>query len=243
LAVKRFTLVPGAFSALLAASIGCSSVDYMPVAQVSLVAVPASPVIGSPVTVTVTAHSEQSVVKSVSIDFENDGTWDDVQVFDRSSITAAFTHTYDSAGAFTVRTEVLDANSASTTKSLSLIVSAPVSPAVSYKLIGRSTAGGTCYAEGPPATCDACRTSVSSAGELKALGSFAHGAPVSVTQSFAQDEFVSGTATRYACDFELDLYAGAPGSEIQFGHGACSTKSANNPEHLTCSITTSGTVP
>lgn len=241
--VNRFTLLPGAFAALLAVSIGCSSVDTMPVAQVSLVAVPASPVIGSPVTLTVTAHTEQSVVKSVSIDFENDGTWDDVQIFDQSSITAAFTHTYDSAGAFTVRTEVRDANNASASKSLSLIVSTPLNPQVWYKLIGRSTAGGTCYAEGPPATCDACRTSVGSSGELKALGSFAHGAPVSVTQSFAQDELVSGTQTHYACDFELDLYAGAPGSEVQFGHDACSTRSGNASKHLTCSITTSGTVP
>ena len=99
-AVNRFTLLLGAYAALLVASIGCSSVDTMPVAQVSLVAVPASPVIGSPVTVTVTVHSARLVVKSVSIDFENDGSWDDVQIFDQSSITAAFTHTYDSAGAF-----------------------------------------------------------------------------------------------------------------------------------------------
>ena len=75
------------------------------------------------------------------------------------------------------------------------------------------------------------------------LGSFAHGAPVSVTQSFAQDELVSGTQTHYTCDFELDLYAGPPGSEVRFGHHACSTSSKHAPDHLTCSITTSGTVP
>jgi PKD repeat protein len=241
--VKRFPLLLGAFSALLGASIGCSSVDPNSVAKVSLVALPASPEVGSPVTVTVTAHGEQSVVKAVAIDFEDDGTWDERQLFDQSSVTAAFTHTYDSAGAFTVRTQVVDANGKAATKSLSLIVSAPASPQVSYKLIGRSTSGGACYAEGPPATCDACRISVSSAGELKALGSFAHGAAVSVTQSFAQDDQVSATTAHYSCDFELDLFAGAPGSEVQFGHGSCSTNSGGAPKHLNCSITTSGTVP
>jgi PKD repeat protein len=243
LTVNRLTLLLGATSALLGVAIGCSSADSELVATISLVAVPSSPEVGSPVTVTVTAHGEQAVVKAVAIDFEDDGTWDERQLFDQSSVTVAFTHTYDSAGAFTVRTQVVDANGEADTKSLSLIVSAPASPQVFYKLIGRSTSGGACYAEGAPATCDACRISLSSAGELKELGSFAHGAPVSVTQSFAQDEQVGATTAHYSCDFELDLFAGAPGSEVQFGHGSCSTNSGSAPRHLTCSITTSGTVP
>ena len=245
MAVKRFALLLGAFSALLMASIGCGggSSDVMPETLVSLVAVPASPITGSPVTVTVTASNPQTALKSVSVDFENDGTWDDAQAFDESSVTAMFAHAYGSAGAFTVRAEVRDANNGSASKTLLLIVSAPLNPPVSYKLIGRSTAGGTCYAEGPPATCDVCRIAVGSAGVLKSLGSFSHGAPVSVTQSFEQDSFVSGTSTRYACDFELDLYAGTPGSEVPFGHGACATSSGDVPQRLTCTITTSGTIP
>ena len=244
--MKRFTFLLGAFSALLMVSVGCGdgSSDPMGGTQVSLVAIPTSPITGSPVTVTVTAHNSMITLRAVTIDFESDGTWDDVQTFDQSSITATFAHAYNTAGAFTVRAEVLDANNVSASKTLLLIVSAPLNPPVSYKLSGRSTSGGTCYAEGPPATCDACRTVVSSAGVLNPLGSFSHGAPVSVTQSFAQDALVSGTtSTQYACDFTLDLYAGTPGSEVQFGHGACTTDSGGSPERLTCSITTSGTVP
>jgi len=213
---------------------------------VTLAASTTSPTTGDPVTFTVTAHSPDEVFKSVSIDFTGDGTVDEIQFFDQTSVAATFSHAYLSAGAFTVRAEVKDVNSAVVSRSLLLIVSAPAIPPVSFRLNADGSAGdsGVCGASGPPAACAGCSLTIGAAGRTGSLGAMPHGTPVSVTQAFEQESFVTGsTTTRYACGFSLDLYAGPPGNEVLFGHGACTTDSGANPERLTCGITTNGVVP
>jgi hypothetical protein len=244
--------VTGVLATILLASLGCSGTgDSTEIldpggTQMSLVASPATATIGAVTTFTVTARNPQTVLKSVTIDFENDGTWDSVQAFDQTSITATFTHVYTSAGGFIVRAEVLDAHASTTSKTLILLVFAPQIPPIWFRLHGESSAGdqGVCEAIGPPTACDGCLVAIPAAGISTSLGSLPHGSPVSVTQAFDQLRFVTGTtSTSYACGFSLDLYAGTPGSEVQFGHGACTTDSGDIPERLSCSITANGVVP
>ena len=212
----------------------------------TLTASTTSPVVGSPVTFTVIASNPQVALLAASIDYTGDGGWDDVQGFGQSSIVATFTHTYDTAGGYTVRAQVIDAGSVVSTRSLLVIAGAPPNPPVSFRLTGTSPAGdlAACEVFGPPAACAGCTAPIAAAGLAGALGSYAHGTPVAVTQAFAQEPFVSGTANiKYACSFSLDLYAGTPGNEVQFAHGACTTDSGAVPERLTCSVNTGGTVP
>ncbi len=245
--MRQLTCLVCAFAALLIVSSGCDggSTDMAPGGtHVSIVAFPTSGVTGSSVAFTVTAYNAQTVLKSVSIDFENDGTWDDAQTFDQLSVTASFMHVYDSAGGYTIRAEVKDAKNAFTSTSMILIVSASPSLPVSYRVEGASgISGGDCLAFGPPITCAGCSTVISAAGVTRSLGTLPQGAPVGITQAFVQNRLVNGTLdTHYSCEFSVTLYAGAPGSEVQFGQGAC-TATSFDPESLTCSVTASGSVP
>jgi hypothetical protein len=248
-AVKRLTSLVGAFAALLIVSVGCGggttdSIIPPGGTQMSIVASPPSPFTGSTVTFTVSAHNSQAVLTAVSIDFEDDGTWDGVQPVDQSSVTATFTHVYASAGGYIIRAEVKDANNVFTSNSMILIVSAPADTPVSYRVEGRSgIIGGDCLAFGPPITCAGCSTAIPSTGVTRSLGLLPQGAPAGITQAFSQIRLVNGTLdTHYSCQFSVALYAGAPGTEVQFGQGACATTSFD-PENLACSVTASGTVP
>jgi PKD repeat protein len=245
--MKRFSLLVCAFVALLAVSVGCGGGDGSgggvvapPATQMTLVASSASPITGSSVALKVTANNSQTVLKSVSIDFTNDGTWDEEQFFDQSSITATFNHVYVTAGTYTVRAEVKDANNTPTSKTLPVMISAPINPPVSERLSGGSSIGpnAVCYHDLPGGSYVVINGSFT-----RQLGTFPHGSPVSATESFRQDRIVNGqTSIHYSCGFDVTLYAGTPGSEVQFAQGACTTTSFD-PERLTCSITASGTVP
>lgn len=237
-----------AIAAALLLSVGCGGssdlTDAPPATQLTLTASPSAPETGSPVTFTVTAHSAELVIKSVTIDFDNDGNSDDVRLFDQASVVATFTHTFDAAGAFTVRTEVKDSDNVSTFASLIVIVETPASPPVSYRVSGISGVnGGACFAHGPPIGCAGCFSEIPAAGITRSLGSLAHGSPVALTQEFTQNRLVDGTlSTSYACAFSVVLLAGTAGSEVPFGQGTCATTSFD-PEQLTCSVTATGTVP
>jgi hypothetical protein len=92
--------------------------------------------------------------------------------------------------------------------------------------------------------CAGCLIEIPATGVTTSLGSLPHGTPISVTQAFEQLRYLTGTATtRYGCSYSIDLYAGTPGNEVQFGHGACTTDSSDVPERLACSITVGGVVP
>jgi hypothetical protein len=83
------------------------------------------------------------VVKAVAIDFEDDGTWDERQLFDQSSVTAAFTHTYEAPEAFTVALKSWTRRPGGY-EVLVVIVSAPESPQVFYKLSDEALPAAQC---------------------------------------------------------------------------------------------------
>jgi hypothetical protein len=245
--MRRLAILLGAFGLALITATGCGGTpvgDGSSGTQMNLVALPDDPAINETVTVSVSASNPEFALRSITVDFEGDGTWDEVRTFDAPSIAATFTHEYGSAGGFNVRAEVKDANGRATSRSQLLIVSASSGVPVSYRVTGTSgVTGGTCRVSGPPVTCAGCVLDIPAAGLARSLGSVPQGAPVTVTQAFLQSRLVEGTLdTRYSCAFGIDLYAGAAGSETLFAHGECTTTSVD-PESLTCSITAGGDVP
>ena len=123
----------------------------------------------------------------------------------------------------------------------SLQTQLPVSFELSSWPTGVHGPGAVCYATGPPMACDGCSTPLH--GTMRQdLGSFAHGAPVSVTQAFSQER---GSQFTYGCAFQLTLMAGTTGNEVVLDTQSCSTRSGTvgDPALLTCSISASGTVP
>jgi len=208
--------------------------------QMALSANPTSADTGESITFTVVASNTQKVLTSSSIDFENDGVWDQEHSHNQSSIVTTFTHSYPSAGTYTVRAEVVDADQSPTTKTTTVAVNAPLSIPVSETMHGGSTTGpnAVCYHDAGGGS-----TNMNGGTFTLQLGSYPHGASVSVTESFSQDRLVSGTTgIHYSCSFDVRLLAGTPGSEAQFAQGGCTTTSFD-PERLTCSITVSGVVP
>jgi len=124
-------LLIGAFAALLLVASGCAG-NIVPtpagmpgVTQVTLTSSPASPVTGSPTTLTVTAQNSNTKIDTIDIDFENDGTPDEEQTFDALSVSTTFSHVYTTAGSVIVRTEVEDQNGGIVSKTLLLIVETP----------------------------------------------------------------------------------------------------------------------
>ena len=124
-------LLIGAFAALLLIAVGCAG-NIVPtppgtpgVTEVTLTSSPASPVVGSPTTLTVTAANSNTKIDTIDIDFENDGTSDEEQTFDALSVSATFSHTYTAAGSVIVRTEVEDQAGGIVSKTLLLIVETP----------------------------------------------------------------------------------------------------------------------
>src|SRR5262245_54016864 len=59
--------------------------------------------------------------------------------------------------------------------------------------------GAVCYASGPPMACEGCATPLQGTVREE-LGSFAHGAAVSVKQAFSQG---GGSQFPYGCAFQL----------------------------------------
>jgi len=132
--VTRRNLGAGAFASCLLFGVGCSGGETPDfgapgVTEMTLTSTPDTPVTGVPATLSVTAQNSLTKIKTVDVDFENDGTWDAEATFDALSVSASFIHTYDTAGSVIVRAEVEDANGAITSKTLLLIVETPPAPA------------------------------------------------------------------------------------------------------------------
>lgn len=256
--MTRFLVLLCALAAVLGVAIGCSGgggsdalTGPPPSTQMTLSATPSSGVTGQAVTFTVTASNTQKVLTSASIDYQSDGIWDDTHSYNESSFVSTFSHTYVTPGTYTVRAEVVDADQAPTTRMTTVTMALPTGPHVSdvsAVVRGLAYSGGgalpICSAVGPPVTCEICTRELDAAGTRISLGSVLSGTPVSVTQAFQQlstYDFSAAAAQDLpdACYFEVSLYAGTAGSEVQFGAGYCTTQ----PTLLTCSITASGRVP
>src|SRR5262249_51458897 len=142
-----------------------------------------------PFTVTVTARSDRQI-RTVAIDFEDDGTMEETQSFDLSTVAAVFVHVYPAPGTYEVRAVVTDASGEPTSKSLQVTVT-PARPAAPVRLevFGSSPQGGRCFAFGPPVTCPDCAVLIGTSTPLPlsmSLGDQHHGAKVGVDQGFNQ---------------------------------------------------------
>ena len=87
---------------------------------------PAAPVAGEVTTLTISAHAVEKNLVSCSIDFENDGTWDETRPNDDTAIGEVFTHVYTIAATYTVRARVVDSSGKRALRSKEITVSEPV---------------------------------------------------------------------------------------------------------------------
>ena len=71
---------------------------------------PADPATGEVVTFTISAHAVEKNLVSCSIDFENDGKWDETRPNDDTTVGEVFTHAYATAATYTVRARVVDSS-------------------------------------------------------------------------------------------------------------------------------------
>ena len=247
--MKRIALVLFGAAALLVASChDTGMVDSESASsRVELTSSPAAPYAGEPVALTVTAHNDQTAIRTVAIDFTGDGTLDETQSFDAHAIAATFTHAYPATGTYDVHVAVTDASGAAMSTSAELTVTtAPTTVPVAFVILGFSQEDGRCYAVDPPGTCVGCARIVGAESPLPAtisMGQQPHGAKVSVNQGFRQSPVVFNNQ-RYGCQFRMRVVSGAPGHEQSIGTGACETSSlVTRSEQLKCWIAISGTVP
>jgi len=215
--------------------------------HVELASSPPAPHVGEPVALTVTAHNDQTAVRTVAIDYTGDGTVDETQSFDAHTVAATFTHTYPATGTYDVRVAVTDASGAATMMSGEVTVTtAPITVPVAFVMSAFSEQDGRCYAVDPPGTCVGCARLVGTSSPLPvtiSMGQQPQGAHLSFTQGFRQSPVVFNNQ-RYACDFRARLVAGEPGHEQSIGGGYCETSSLVTGEaQLKCWIAVSGTVP
>jgi len=209
---------------------------------------PTGVLLGEPVTFTVAASNTGKVLTSASIDYQNDGIWDDTESHNQSSIVSTFSHTYANVGRYTVRAEVVDEDQEVTTRTTTVVAVLPSNRPITVVVRGLAYSGSSslpiCVAVGPPATCAGCTRELDATGVRISLGSIPSGTLVSVTQAFEQEFAIDAPATvaqdlPHACYFDVSLYAGPQVSEVLFGVGSCTTQ----PGALMCSTTASGRVP
>ena len=214
--------------------------------QLSLVADTTDPAAEETTAFTVTASNAKAHITSITVDYTDDGNWDDTRTVDASSVTEAFTWVYHEAGHFTVRVEVRDATDTLTTATVDVTVASARSVAVSYLLIGTSAEGGACNAYGPPATCSGCAATLGddfATAARRPLGMRNHGSVVTVSQGFSQGPYANGQDILYACTFSVRLVTGTAPYEIRLGTGSCATTSKVIPTQLNCTGSISGIVP
>lgn len=238
--------------ALALASIGCGggsgSTDVVnpPSTQMSLSATPASLETGQATTYTVTASNSSTVLTSTSIDFENDGVWDQTRPHNQSSITDTFSHTYVNAGTYIARAEVIDANQTPTTKTTQVTVVVPALVPVTFTASAQSMYNGVCGTFGPPMSCSGCSGPLSTTETSPySLAAYGHGATATVSQAFKQQQS-NQLNNPFACAYHLYLYAGTPGSVVRIGSATCYSTSDTtpfDPTQMQCTATASGVVP
>jgi len=247
--MNKTCLLVGGFATILMVTVGCNGTDEVvePVGtQVSLIVSTDDPAADETTAFKVTASNAHVHLTSIALDYTNDGNWDDTRSVDASTVTAAFTWIYHTAGTYTVRAEVRDADDQATTATVQVTVGVARSVPVSFLVIGRSAEGGACYAFGPPAACSGCSASLGddfSTAVRHSLGLREHGSFVSVSQGFSQAPYASGQDVFYACSFSLRIVSGAQPYETTMGTGNCTTTSKVSPAQLNCTATVSGIVP
>ena len=213
---------------------------------VALTPFPASPAAEDTFTLGVTAHNDQSMIRTVAVDFEDDGTMDATQPFNMHNVSTAFTHVYPASGTYSLRATVTDAGGKRTSRTMEVTVAEPgPTIPVRFEVYGSSPQDGRCYAMGPPVTCPNCNVLVGTSTPLPfsmSLGDQHHGAQVSVDQGFNQWPIVFNNV-QYQCEFHVHVFAGPPGQERPIGNGACSTTSFTMPAIRNCRIAVKVKVP
>lgn len=249
-AMMRFKRCICMFTAFVVVCLGCgggeepSGIITPPPAptQMTLTASATDIAPGGWIQFTVNALNSETVLKLVSIDFDGNGTWDEVKSVDQSSITEEFTHTYGSAGTFTVRAEVKDANNVPTMRTLVVRVTAPPLPALWWSIGGDSSVNtGSCYAYGPPVTAPG-GLELLTTEKTGPLASQPSGSTVSVTQEFMQERYLPGGPYFYHCTFHVFIYADTPAGAVRIGEATCQSQSDPNEARF-CTATASGVVP
>ena len=146
---KTMTTVEVLFCGVLLVGVGCSGggggsndVVSPPSTQMNLSANPTSLQTGQSTMFTVTASNSSAVLTSTSIDFENDGVWDETRSHNQSSVTDTFSHTYVNAGTFIARAEVVNANQTSTARTIQVSVAAPAMVPVTFTASAQSMYNG-----------------------------------------------------------------------------------------------------
>jgi len=247
--MNKTCLLVGGFATILLVSFGCNGSNDVvePVGtQLALVADTTDPAADETTAFTVTASNAQAHITSITVDYTDDGNWDDTRTVDAASVTEAFTWVYHEAGHFTVRVEVRDASNTLTTATLDVTVAAARAVAVSWLLVGRSAENGACNAYGPPAACSGCSLPLGpdfATALRRPLGVRNHGSTVSVSQGFSQGPYANGQDTLYACTFLVRLVTGTAPFETTMGTGSCATTSKVIPTQLNCTASVSGIVP
>ena len=66
--------------------------------------------VGEVVTFTISAHAVEKSLVSSSIDYENDGVWDETRPNDDTTIAEQYRHAYAAPGEYTVRARVVDSS-------------------------------------------------------------------------------------------------------------------------------------
>jgi hypothetical protein len=248
--MKRHALPAILFAAIGFAWFGCKESQEVlvapPATDVSITVEPEDAAVEEPTLFTVHATSALNGLSSVSIDFTGDGKWDETQELDAPSVAAAFSYVYPAVGGFTVRAEARDGNGVATLATLFLSVGEARRVPVSYLMLGSSPQDGVCSAHGPPALSLGVSTPLG--GELETgvrrpLGTFAHGARISLSQMFDQWPYANGQDVLYSCQYSMRFIAGEPPNEVPFRLGTCTTSSRETPVRLTCIISLEGIVP
>lgn len=209
-----------------------------PTPQIGISIAPDPAYAGYPVTLSVTVSSLHAAVKSVSVDFTNDGVVDEVRTFNQRRVTTVFNPTYDAAGTHAARAEA----TFETGEPISAVLPVTMNPLaevpVRAQVVASSRAAeASCYALGPPTTCEGCEAYITYLVRSIDVGSLAHGSPVSVTQRFQSRGL-------FGCRFNVAIIAGPPGAETVIGESGCVTQ-PNSPDSgpVECSVTAAAQVP
>jgi len=244
--MRQAALLVGGLVALLVAGCGGGVSNDIPETQMNVVLAQVTNYAGDPTTVTVLAQNDQVALRTLTIDFTDDGVWDDTRQFDSRAISEAFVHVYPDPGTYTVRADITDRIDRTVSQSIEVFVATPPPTVpVSYLVHGTSPEGGNCFAADRPVTCDGCELLVGTytpMPETRSLGEIHRGKRVAVEQGFSQLLLITGLQT-YSCHFYVQLIAGRPGSEQPFAAGNCQTSSKSDPIQLDCRAAVSGIVP
>jgi ABC-type glycerol-3-phosphate transport system substrate-binding protein len=143
--MNKSVLVLVLLVAMLSVAVGCGGGDEMtePVGtQLLLTPITTDPAADEAAAFNVKASNSQAHIVSITLDYTDDGIWDDTRTVDAASVNVTFTWVYHEAGTYTVRAEVRDANDTPTTTTLQVTIAPARIVAVSVLLIANTAEGG-----------------------------------------------------------------------------------------------------